>query len=130
MQGNSPLPVRLTLSTLTAPQAKGLEFDDVYLINFFEDSEAGPEWRVLCSFLEKIKEEEASGLEQSGTHARRHRYKTTPVHVPSSEAGHLRPVEFDRSKHTLLQEELKVSQESGRDQEGVEEKAVGWILSS
>jgi superfamily I DNA/RNA helicase len=42
---------------LTVPQAKGLEFDDVYLINFFQDSEADSEWRVLCSFLEKIREE-------------------------------------------------------------------------
>ena len=39
------------------PQAKGLEFDDVYLINFFQDSEADTEWRVLCSFLQKIREE-------------------------------------------------------------------------
>eukprot|EP00798_Chlamydomonas_sp_ICE-L_P021903 gene21903-28945_t len=40
---------------MTVPQAKGLEFDDVFIVDFFEDSEATSEWRVLSSFLAKLK---------------------------------------------------------------------------
>ena len=42
---------------MTVPQAKGLEFDDVFLFNFFQDSVAdASEWRVLNQFVEDVRE--------------------------------------------------------------------------
>ena len=32
---------------LTVYEAKGLEFDDVILFNFFEDSKCGSQWNLL-----------------------------------------------------------------------------------
>ena len=32
---------------LTVPQSKGLEFDDVFIVNFFSESNCKEEWRVL-----------------------------------------------------------------------------------
>ncbi|XP_030061358.1 TPR and ankyrin repeat-containing protein 1 [Microcaecilia unicolor] len=46
------IPEELSLAlVLTIYEAKGLEFDDVLLYNFFTDSEAGKEWRVISSFV-------------------------------------------------------------------------------
>lgn len=43
---------------MTVPQAKGLEFDDVFLFNFFHDSPAdASEWRVLNGFVEELKQQ-------------------------------------------------------------------------
>lgn len=40
---------------MTIPQAKGLEFDDVFLVDFFANSPAPPsEWRVLNSFYDML----------------------------------------------------------------------------
>ncbi|VDI71816.1 Hypothetical predicted protein, partial [Mytilus galloprovincialis] len=39
---------------LTIYEAKGLEFDDILLYNFFRDSQAKKEWRVITDFLEKL----------------------------------------------------------------------------
>ncbi|XP_061422296.1 TPR and ankyrin repeat-containing protein 1 isoform X4 [Lethenteron reissneri] len=45
------LPEELSLGlVLTIYEAKGLEFDDVLLYNFFSDSEASKEWRVVNSY--------------------------------------------------------------------------------
>lgn len=35
---------------------QGLEFDDVFLLNFFSDSPAVKEWRVLMSYLEELEQ--------------------------------------------------------------------------
>lgn len=40
---------------MTIPQAKGLEFDDVLLFNFFADSQAKDAWRVLMTYLDELK---------------------------------------------------------------------------
>lgn len=32
---------------LTVYEAKGLEFDDVILFNFFEDSKCGSQWKLM-----------------------------------------------------------------------------------
>ncbi|XP_041378715.1 TPR and ankyrin repeat-containing protein 1-like, partial [Gigantopelta aegis] len=50
-----PEELRLGL-ILTIYEAKGLEFDDVLLYNFFKDSYASKEWRVVTQFLENLKE--------------------------------------------------------------------------
>lgn len=39
---------------MSIPQAKGLEFDDVLLYNFFADSPAKDAWRVLCTYLDEL----------------------------------------------------------------------------
>ncbi|KAL6749214.1 P-loop containing nucleoside triphosphate hydrolase protein [Haematococcus lacustris] len=65
---------------LTVPQAKGLEFEEVFMVDFFKHSPASEaEWRVLNSFC-------PAGAQ------------------PSS----LRSTKFDPSVHLLLQEELKM----------------------
>lgn len=61
---------------MTVPQAKGLEFDDVFLFNFFDDSPAdAAEWRVLNDFVEDLKtsvEESSEGGNVSGTQPTTH----------------------------------------------------------
>uniref|UniRef100_A0A6I8QS52 Tetratricopeptide repeat and ankyrin repeat containing 1 n=1 Tax=Xenopus tropicalis TaxID=8364 RepID=A0A6I8QS52_XENTR len=45
------IPEELSLAlVLTIYEAKGLEFDDVLLYNFFTDSEAFKEWRIISTF--------------------------------------------------------------------------------
>ncbi|NXP52019.1 TRNK1 protein, partial [Heliornis fulica] len=45
------IPEELSLAlVLTVYEAKGLEFDDVLLYNFFTDSEAGKEWKIISSY--------------------------------------------------------------------------------
>lgn len=61
-----PEPLRHGALVLTVPQAKGLEFDDVFIVNFFKDSPAAREWRVLNGYLEELeKEEQKSGSQHS-----------------------------------------------------------------
>ncbi|XP_066484289.1 TPR and ankyrin repeat-containing protein 1 isoform X2 [Tiliqua scincoides] len=46
------IPEELSLAlVLTIYEAKGLEFDDVLLYNFFTDSEACKEWKIISSFV-------------------------------------------------------------------------------
>ncbi|XP_006890721.1 PREDICTED: TPR and ankyrin repeat-containing protein 1 [Elephantulus edwardii] len=46
------IPEELGLAlVLTVYEAKGLEFDDVLLYNFFTDSEAYKEWKIISSFM-------------------------------------------------------------------------------
>lgn len=50
-----PKPLQRGALVLTVPQAKGLEFDDVFIVNFFKDSPATKEWRILMGFLEELR---------------------------------------------------------------------------
>ncbi|KAK9827525.1 hypothetical protein WJX74_008224 [Apatococcus lobatus] len=71
---------------MTVPQAKGLEFDDVFLLDFFADSPANAEWRVLLHYLEE----------------------QVPEHASTAEGNEdLRPLRFDPVRHVILCEELK-----------------------
>ncbi|NXK44072.1 TRNK1 protein, partial [Chauna torquata] len=46
------IPEELSLAlVLTVYEAKGLEFDDVLLYNFFTDSEASKEWKIISSYI-------------------------------------------------------------------------------
>ncbi|XP_016054334.1 PREDICTED: TPR and ankyrin repeat-containing protein 1 isoform X2 [Miniopterus natalensis] len=58
------IPEELGLAlVLTVYEAKGLEFDDVLLYNFFTDSEAYKEWKVISSFTPSSSDSrEESGL--------------------------------------------------------------------
>ncbi|XP_067665651.1 TPR and ankyrin repeat-containing protein 1-like [Haliotis asinina] len=83
---------------LTIYEAKGLEFDDVLLYNFFKDSQAMKEWRVVTSFLEQI----AKCSEDE---------RTENLVVIDEEIlkqpKRPRPLNFDPNQHKVLNSELK-----------------------
>ena len=79
---------------MTVLESKGLEFDDVFLWNFFKDSRAEAEWRLALSYLAHEDEGEARMLEEERRRAR-------------DCAGSLRTLEFDEHAHQLFCEELK-----------------------
>lgn len=92
---------------LTVFEAKGLEFDDVLLWNFFTDSAADNEWRCLTGYWEEKKasvEEDASEL-QDGTSLPRHVRQTSFEDM----AGIKKPRadKFKEEKHKILESELK-----------------------
>ncbi|XP_065066054.1 uncharacterized protein LOC135691969 [Rhopilema esculentum] len=97
------LPEELTDAlVLTIYEAKGLEFDDVLLYNFFNDSQAGKEWRVINTYVvpesTKGKESEENGNAKS----------SGVVSMTESDlALESRPLEFDYNKHKILNSELK-----------------------
>ncbi|EFN58513.1 hypothetical protein CHLNCDRAFT_140575 [Chlorella variabilis] len=50
----SPVPhflAKIDAVVMTIPQAKGLEFNDVFILNFFADSPCKEEWRILLQAL-------------------------------------------------------------------------------
>ncbi|XP_043544767.1 TPR and ankyrin repeat-containing protein 1-like [Chiloscyllium plagiosum] len=88
------IPEELNLAlVLTIYESKGLEFDDVLLYNFFTDSEADKEWRVISTFQPSPQSKEKYGpiLEQS----------------MDDIAAQSRPLEFNMELHKLLNCELK-----------------------
>lgn len=58
-----PKALRHGALVLTVPQSKGLEFDDVFIVNFFKDSPASSEWRILMEYLEEIQDMTGVNLE-------------------------------------------------------------------
>ena len=46
--------------TAASEIVQGFEFDDVFLLDFFADSPANAEWRVLLSYLEEVAPEHVS----------------------------------------------------------------------
>ncbi|XP_051878840.1 TPR and ankyrin repeat-containing protein 1-like isoform X2 [Pristis pectinata] len=88
------IPEELSLAlVLTIYEAKGLEFDDVLLYNFFTDSEADKEWRVISSF-------------QPPPHSKVNR--EVLLEQPLDDAvPQIRPLEFNSERHKLLNCELK-----------------------
>ncbi|GIL86670.1 hypothetical protein Vretifemale_14923 [Volvox reticuliferus] len=84
---------------MTVPQAKGLEFDDVFIVDFFNDSEANSEWRVLGSYLAELAA--AGGVAAADGH----QYDMQQVTPP--DPGSVRPLNFNERSHVLLAEELK-----------------------
>ncbi|NXM78890.1 TRNK1 protein, partial [Serilophus lunatus] len=57
------IPEELSLAlVLTIYEAKGLEFDDVLLYNFFTDSEASKEWKIISSYNPDSDEQVGSNL--------------------------------------------------------------------
>jgi len=87
---------------MTVSQSKGLEFDDVFLVDFFHDSPAESEWRVLTSFIEEIENDEAAPKKLPSGKT----LKEVPED-PRLPQGALRTLQFEESKHVLLCEELK-----------------------
>ncbi|XP_022795002.1 TPR and ankyrin repeat-containing protein 1-like [Stylophora pistillata] len=70
---------------LTVYEAKGLEFDDILVYNFFKDSKARIEWGTVTQYLLNVSKSETGNS----------------VEVKS------RPVPFDPDQHKLLKAELK-----------------------
>ncbi|XP_068717953.1 TPR and ankyrin repeat-containing protein 1-like [Montipora capricornis] len=81
---------------LTIYEAKGLEFDDVLIYNFFKDSQARKEWRVVTSYLEN--QSKANVLAPTGL-----------AEITEDEVAvhHTRPLKFDPEKHKVLNSEFK-----------------------
>ncbi|KOO22984.1 lupus brain antigen 1-like protein [Chrysochromulina tobinii] len=106
--------------TLTIFEAKGLEFDDVFLFNFFADSPADDRtWRVITSSWARSRDESptdtAAAREReraSGRERCSERASAADV-ADEAEGAELsiqapRPESFDRQRHSLLNEELKM----------------------
>ncbi|XP_066100841.1 TPR and ankyrin repeat-containing protein 1 isoform X1 [Saccopteryx bilineata] len=90
------IPEELGLAlVLTIYEAKGLEFDDVLLYNFFTDSEAYKEWKIISSFTPSS----ADPREDNGP------LVPVPLERPSSSQG--RPLAVNPEMYKLLNGELK-----------------------
>ncbi|XP_061175910.1 TPR and ankyrin repeat-containing protein 1-like [Saccostrea echinata] len=88
---------------LTIYEAKGLEFDDILLYNFFKDSQAGKEWRVVSSFLEKLTSEENESTSQDEVES----FVEIDFGAFKEKQTRSRPLQFDPIKHKVLNTELK-----------------------
>ncbi|XP_069929054.1 TPR and ankyrin repeat-containing protein 1 isoform X2 [Oryctolagus cuniculus] len=90
------IPEELGLAlVLTIYEAKGLEFDDVLLYNFFTDSEAYKEWKIISSFR-------PSSLDSGG---KNQPLAEEPLEKPSSSRGH--SIKVNPEMYKLLNGELK-----------------------
>ncbi|XP_022800232.1 TPR and ankyrin repeat-containing protein 1-like isoform X2 [Stylophora pistillata] len=80
---------------LTIYESKGLEFDDVLIYNFFKDSQAKKEWRVVTSYIKELSEgriPDTSGLIELAEE---------DLEITS------RPLDFDSDRHKVLNSEFK-----------------------
>ncbi|OPL21743.1 hypothetical protein AM593_00808, partial [Mytilus galloprovincialis] len=82
---------------LTIYEAKGLEFDDILLYNFFKDSQASKEWRVVTDFLERLCNSVKTGTESLVT-------VSTEI---LQQKDRPRALTFDPNQHKVLNSELK-----------------------
>ncbi|CAG2215687.1 unnamed protein product [Mytilus edulis] len=82
---------------LTIYEAKGLEFDDILLYNFFKDSQASKEWRVVTDFLERLSNSVKTGTESLVT-------VSTEI---LQQKDRPRALTFDPNQHKVLNSELK-----------------------
>ncbi|NWX84042.1 TRNK1 protein, partial [Nothoprocta pentlandii] len=89
------IPEELSLAlVLTVYEAKGLEFDDVLLYNFFTDSEAYKEWKIISSFTSSSDEQAESKV-----------LIETPLEDVT--AAPKRPPSFNVEMYKMLNGELK-----------------------
>ena len=115
-KANLPLELQSALA-LTIFEAKGLEFDDVFLFNFFADSPADERtWRVITGMWAKEQSKEQHSKQHERERSKGHskgegggeaaggggsKYQELTIEPP-------RPESFDRQRHSLLNEELKM----------------------
>ena len=88
---------------LTVHQSKGLEFDDVLLFNFFSESLAEDEWRVLAAY----KDEKMSADFNVGGDGGEQKSPAPPAATATKVRA--RPLTFDPEQHKVLMSELKVN---------------------
>ncbi|XP_070564881.1 TPR and ankyrin repeat-containing protein 1-like isoform X1 [Ptychodera flava] len=103
-EAKAALPKELSLGlVLTIYESKGLEFDDVLLYNFFKDSPAQKEWRVVTTYLQQLTENFKDGLARSS--------EKNCVEIDlvddHEQINAPRPLQFDPDKHKVLNSELK-----------------------
>ncbi|KAK3609568.1 hypothetical protein CHS0354_019581 [Potamilus streckersoni] len=99
-----PEELRLGL-ILTIYEAKGLEFDDVLLYNFFKDSQASKEWRVVTSYLEQLWTSKKDCIQADSTIS--HESLAEIDEDVLQQEGRPRPLPFDANQHKVLNSELK-----------------------
>ncbi|XP_046565526.1 TPR and ankyrin repeat-containing protein 1-like [Haliotis rubra] len=84
---------------LTIYESKGLEFDDILLYNFFTDSQATKEWRVVTTFLETL------------AACPHYEKQAESLHVIDAEMltqpNRPRALAFEANEHKILNSELK-----------------------
>ncbi|XP_078333030.1 TPR and ankyrin repeat-containing protein 1-like isoform X2 [Crassostrea virginica] len=96
------IPEELNLGLiLTIYEAKGLEFDDILLYNFFKDSQATKEWRAVTQYLEKL----AATHNKSSPHTSESLVEIDADVIQMSNRP--RPMTFDPNQHKVLNAELK-----------------------
>ncbi|XP_005348261.1 TPR and ankyrin repeat-containing protein 1 [Microtus ochrogaster] len=89
------IPEELGLAlVLTVYEAKGLEFDDVLLYNFFTDSEAYKEWKIISSFI-------------PSSDSREENWPLVDVPLEKSNSSQARPLMVNPEMYKLLNGELK-----------------------
>ncbi|CAM1332256.1 TRANK1 (predicted) [Pycnogonum litorale] len=86
---------------LTIFEAKGLEFDDVLLYNFFTDSQAGDKWRHVQMLINKLEKE--NKLEMAELDSQSERKYFSAVNSRDQKT----PDKFDSSENRILVSELK-----------------------
>ncbi|KAM5191184.1 TPR and ankyrin repeat-containing protein 1 isoform 2-T2 [Callospermophilus lateralis] len=90
------IPEELGLAlVLTVYEAKGLEFDDVLLYNFFTDSEAYKEWKIISSFT------------PSSSDSREENWPLVEVPLEKPSSSQTRPLMVNPEMYKLLNGELK-----------------------
>ncbi|XP_033726508.1 TPR and ankyrin repeat-containing protein 1-like [Pecten maximus] len=101
---NIPEELQLGL-ILTIYEAKGLEFDDILLYNFFKDSQAVKEWRVVTEYLEEL----VMGTKGAkGGSLPSHQESLVEIDADVlQQTNRPRALKFDASLHKVLNSELK-----------------------
>ncbi|XP_033629676.1 TPR and ankyrin repeat-containing protein 1-like isoform X2 [Asterias rubens] len=96
------LPAELQVGlVMTIFEAKGLEFDDVLLYNFFKDSPADKEWRVITEYLNDLIADHQNLTDEPSEALR-----TIDLDNLSS-SSRPRPLKFNPDDHKVLNSELK-----------------------
>ena len=93
---------------MTILESKGLEFDDVFLWDFFADSRADSEWRVVLNFLRSAAGGNGDGSGAGGETAGDAR--GPGASGPAGDAsGMLRALPFSDREHQILCEGRRLS---------------------
>ncbi|KAL3888641.1 hypothetical protein ACJMK2_001006 [Sinanodonta woodiana] len=87
---------------LTIYEAKGLEFDDVLLYNFFKDSQASKEWRLVSLYMEQMFQDSKESTQGPSTSKK----GLAKIYQDMMQQERSRPLTFD-NLHKILNSELK-----------------------
>jgi len=87
---------------MTVQEAKGLEFDDVLLYNFFTDSDANELWRVVSNYKEDQIRDFYSKINVGNSGTKSYEWRDL------DQLQSTRHLEFNREQHKVLESELKI----------------------